>query len=147
MKPDEPGYEVGYGKPPKATRFSKGESGNPKGRPKGKLNIATVLARTLEEPVVINENGQRKTITKLEAVVKQLVNKAASGDLAATKQLLSGLVRTCEEGAAAEAAPVQVLTDVDQKVVEGVLQRMQMRLLAKAENTNGSINQGGGGRS
>ena len=56
---------VGYGNPPKHTRFRKGESGNPQGRPKGTLNMATVLARTLRERVVINENGQRKVVTKL----------------------------------------------------------------------------------
>jgi Family of unknown function (DUF5681) len=53
--------DVGYGKPPQATRFKKGVSGNPKGRPKGSLNIATVFTKTLRERVVINEHGQRKT--------------------------------------------------------------------------------------
>ena len=80
-------YEVGYGKPPKEHRFKKGQSGNPKGRPKGALNIATVIDRVLREQVVITENGERKTISKLEASVKQVVNKAASGDMRAFQQV------------------------------------------------------------
>jgi hypothetical protein len=70
--------QVGYCHPPESARFTKGQSGNPKGRPKGSLNVATVFIKTLREKVVINENGQRKTVTKLEAAIKQLVNKAAS---------------------------------------------------------------------
>ena len=82
-------YPVGYGKPPAQFQFQKGVSGNPNGRPKGKPNLLTVLQRAMYERVVINENGQRNTITKLEAAVKQLVNKSASGDLNAFKILLS----------------------------------------------------------
>ena len=82
-------YDVGFGKPPKHTRFRKGTSGNPNGRPRGTRNLATVLQRTLKEKVIINESGVRKTVTKLEAAVKQLVNKAASGDLVAMRQLSS----------------------------------------------------------
>jgi pantoate kinase len=107
-------YEVGYGKPPKEHRFKKGKSGNPNGRPKGALNIATVIDRVLQEKVVINENGKRKTISKLEASIKQVVNKAASGDMRAFQQLPS-LARYAE--AAKQAAerhknrPVEDLTD------------------------------------
>ena len=64
--------EVGYSKPPRNTRIKKGQSGNPKGRTKDKPNLARALEKALGEKVVINENGQRKTITKLEASVKQL---------------------------------------------------------------------------
>ena len=115
-------YEVGFGKPPAGTRFKKGQSGNPKGRPKGTLNMATVLARTLREKVVINENGQRKVITKLEAAVKQLVNKAASGDLRALRHL-ADLVASAEERAAQAPAADTVFSADDQQVVQGILER------------------------
>ncbi len=72
---------------------NKGQSGNPNGRPKGTLNRGTVLARALDERVVINENGRRRTVTKWEAATKQLANKAASGDLNAMR-LASTLLET-----------------------------------------------------
>jgi hypothetical protein len=72
--------EVGYGKPPQATRFRKGQSGNPRGRPRGSRNFATLLEEALAEPVSINENGRRRKASKLQVIVKQLVNKAAQGD-------------------------------------------------------------------
>lgn len=81
-------YAVGYGKPPPHRRFKPGHSGNPSGRPKGVPNIATVLSKVASERVVITENGGRKTITKLEAAMKQLANKAAGGDARATKLLV-----------------------------------------------------------
>ena len=113
---------VGYRNPPEHTRFKKGQSGNPRGRPKGTLNLATVLARTLRERVVVNENGQRRVLTKLEAAIKQLVNKAASGDLAALRHL-AGLVQSAEEQAA-QTPPVNApLGEDDQKVVQGILER------------------------
>jgi hypothetical protein len=72
--------EVGYGKPPQTTRFRKGQSGNPRGRPRGSRNFASLVDEALAEPVMINENGRRKKATKLQVIVKQLVNKAAQGD-------------------------------------------------------------------
>ena len=82
-------YAVGYGKPPEHTRFQKGQSGNPKGRPKGSLNLATALNRALREKVVVTENGRRKTLTKLDVAIKGLVNRAVKGDPKATQQMLS----------------------------------------------------------
>lgn len=82
-------YDVGYGKPPAHTRFQKGQSGNPQGRPKGKLNLVTVLNRALNEKVTVVEQGKRRSITKLEAAFKQLVNKAVQGDPRAIQQVLS----------------------------------------------------------
>ena len=115
--------QVGYGNPPEHTRFKKGKSGNPRGRPKGALNIATVLERALRDKVVINENGVRKTVTKLEAAVKQLVNKAASGDLAAMRQL-SALAGAAEIEAAATQKESS-MAEADQKIMNRLLERLQ----------------------
>ncbi len=86
---------VGYCRPPMATRFRPGQSGNPRGRPKGARNLGTVVAAALNERVAVQENGERRQITKLEAAVKQLVNRAASGEARAT-QLLLALVQANE---------------------------------------------------
>jgi Family of unknown function (DUF5681) len=73
-------YLVGYGNPPKHWQFKKGTSGNKKGRPKGTKNLATLFHQEMNRRVIISENGQRRTITKAEAAIKQFVNKAATGD-------------------------------------------------------------------
>jgi hypothetical protein len=115
---------VGYCNPPEHTRFRKGLSGNPNGRPKGALNMATMLARTLRERVVVNENGGRKTVTKLEAALKQLIDKATSGELKAL-QLLSALVRSAEEREIQEPVANSVLDEVDEKVIAGIMKRFE----------------------
>ncbi|RYH07049.1 DUF5681 domain-containing protein [Tropicimonas sp. IMCC6043] len=106
-------YEVGYGRPPKHTQFKKGQSGNPKGRPKGSKNVDTMLRETLLRPVVITENGKRRKITALEAFFRQTLKSALEGDARASDKLLkllpmlqNALEREAieTEAAAAEAA-------------------------------------------
>lgn len=136
-KPDNPEYEVGYGRPPRHSRFTKGQSGNPKGRPKGSLNLGTVLERTLRETVVINENGQRYQITKMEAAIKQLVNKSAAGDLGAIK-FLAMLIRYGEEGTADAATPTGSMAENDRKVMESLMNRLGANHNAGANNESGN---------
>ncbi len=81
-------YEVGYGKPPKEMRFAKGQSGNPRGRPKGTKNVATIFHDITRQLINVNENGRARTVTKLEAIMLQLTNKAVSGDLRAMKEFM-----------------------------------------------------------
>ena len=85
----EGSYQVGYKKPPPQHQFAKGRSGNPSGRPKKPKTINTLLDKALTETVVVNENGRRKVISKFEAFVKQLVNKATAGDVRLTKLLIA----------------------------------------------------------
>ena len=118
MPPDEEGdHEVGYRKPPRHTRFTKGQSGNPRGRPPGAKNLKTLLSDALNEFVIVSENGGRRKITKREAIVTQLVNRSASADFRAIKILLD-MVRDIEsqtEPASAETSP---FNGADEKVIE-----------------------------
>ena len=104
MSDDEKDYPVGYGKPPDASKFRAGRSGNPKGRPKGARNSSTLLNQALDEKVIIKEGGRQKTITKREAAFKQLANKAAAGDQRAIQLLMSELRQLQER---ADAAPTE----------------------------------------
>jgi hypothetical protein len=117
------GSETGYGHPPVNMRFKKGQSGNPRGRPKGGRSLATILNRALRERVVINEGGRRKTVTKLEAAVKQVTNKAASGDPVAGRQLFT-LIQIIEQQPQETGTAINSLDDTDQRVVTGMLKRL-----------------------
>jgi len=116
-------YEIGFAKPPRDTRFKPGQSGNPRGREKGSKNLATVLNKALSERVVVVENGKRRSISKLEAAVKQIVNKAAGGDPKFNSQLLA-LVQLLEGRAQGNATLAAPLNDAERKVIEGIHERM-----------------------
>lgn len=80
-------YDVGYGRPPKRSRFQPGHSGNPKGRPKGRRNISTILEETLYRPVAITENGRKRKVPAIEAMLLGLLRKALDGELRAFDKL------------------------------------------------------------
>jgi Family of unknown function (DUF5681) len=62
-------YDVGYRRPPEATRFKPGRSGNPKGRPKGSPNLATDLSAELGEQITVREGGQERRVSKQRALI------------------------------------------------------------------------------
>jgi len=122
MPPETPrDYVVGYGKPPVHSRFQKGRSGNPKGRPRGRRNMSTLLSATLNGWVTVVENGRRKKITKREAIVTQLVNKSASADLKATQIVLAMLrdVESLTDGSAEPAAFTEA-DDARQRLIDEI---------------------------
>ena len=127
----ETDYKVGYGKPPRHTRFRKGEpSANPRGRPR--KNLAALLVDGLNKPVTVSENGRRRKGTVREAVVSQLINKSATADLRATKMLLD-IMRDAERqaGAAPPAEAPRRFTTADEEVVAQLIERLRTQILSE----------------
>jgi DNA modification methylase len=129
-------YEIGYGKPPMRTRFRPGESGNPRGRPREAKNLALLLEEELKQRVTINENGRRRRITKQEAIVKHMVNKALSGDPRLLQLLLNEIhLREMR----AESSPSGTnLDEGDREVIRQIQERI--KILTKEVVENGSGN-------
>ncbi len=89
--PPKGDYEVGYGRPPKRGRFKPGQSGNPKGRPRGRKNVHTILEETLYKPVTITENGRKRKVPAIEALFLSLLRKSLDGDMRAFEKLTKQL--------------------------------------------------------
>jgi hypothetical protein len=121
MTERKPLTSVGYAVPPKTSQFKKGQSGNPKGRRKGSVALSTLIRKSAKERVIVQENGTRKSMTKDEAALKQLFNKAASGDQRAIK-LMADLMNLHTAGAE-PATPRFTLTDADREVLAQMIDR------------------------
>lgn len=84
-----PSYEVGYGRPPKATRFKPGASGNPHGRPKGTKNFKTLFEEELHDKISIRDGKVTKSVSKQEAIIKTIMRDALKGEPKAITNLLT----------------------------------------------------------
>jgi hypothetical protein len=104
-------YGVGYCRPPEATRFPKGRSGNPRGRPKDSKNVATYLDEILQERISVRVGGKTKTMTKVEAVLHSIILKAMNGDPKALSSIiaLARAIGLLEPVANKQAGPSGVL--------------------------------------
>ncbi len=95
-------YNVGYKKPPRRTQFKPGQSGNPRGRPKGTKNLKTDLMEELSEKINVREGDRSQKVSKQRAVVKTLVAHTLKGDARSGTLLISMMMRLLETG---EGAP------------------------------------------
>jgi hypothetical protein len=75
---------VGYGRPPKARRFKPGQSGNPRGRPKGAVGFKATLEKVLLQEHRVHERGKRRRRTLLELLLIVLRDEALAGKPKAT---------------------------------------------------------------
>ncbi|WP_234035767.1 DUF5681 domain-containing protein [Erythrobacter insulae] len=98
---------LGYGKPPSATRFKKGQSGNPKGRPKGKRNSQIPYDHVLGQMVTVREEGRKRRITAAEAFILQLTQRGLAGDSAAARSSLAAIETARVKSADAEGLGIK----------------------------------------
>jgi hypothetical protein len=115
--------EGGYKRPPKETQFKKGVSGNPKGRPKGSKSFNSKFLEVSNELITITERGKTRTITKGDAAIHQLVNKAASGDHRALKE--STLIRRDIEASKLKEGGGAENDQRERKIANSLLERMK----------------------
>ncbi len=116
--------EVGYGKPPKHTRFQPGQSGNPRGRPKGTKNLKTDLQEELGEKILVHEGGQARKLSKQRAVVKMLVTRTLKGDARAASSLLSMMMRLLDTGEGVEPEGSEDLHPDELAILEAYKERL-----------------------
>jgi hypothetical protein len=114
-------YDIGYGRPPKATRFRPGQSGNPTGHRKGSKTIGVRLQELINSKVKVAENGRTRRISRLDVMLRQLANDAMRGDQRALKLLMEFLHRY---GAAVEGTVrSEEITSEDLEILSDYLRK------------------------
>ena len=102
-------YKSGYGKPPKHSQFKKGQSGNPKGRPKKSRNIRQIIDNNLDDTVSVRENGKLKRLTYREALVRKILTDGLTGEIKATIAALQFIERNFPEAFDDSSLPPAVI--------------------------------------
>ena len=120
-------YAVGRGKPPSHSRFKPGQSGNPGGRKKGSRNMKSVLEDVMLEEIEMTENGRKRTVSLLEALIKRAVQEGLRGDLRAIKDLLDRY----ERHVGSEPEVEEELPEEDKAILQ--------RVMALRENTRSAV--------
>lgn len=121
--------KTGYGRPPRATQFQKGRSGNPRGRPRGR-DISIPYDIVLGQMVTIREDGRERRVTAAEAFLLQLTQKGLAGDSAAARVLLAAIE------AARSQRPVESVTAIMRVVFVTMGIGCVLRELGMAVKTN-----------
>lgn len=113
--------KVGYKNPPKHTQFKKGQSGNPKGRPKNGRGLKTDLKAELIGKMNIRINGQDMSGTKQQLMLRTLSLRAASGDIGATRVLINLVMQVL--GPEDHQSGPKKLSNLDQEILDQLLMR------------------------
>jgi hypothetical protein len=129
-------YEVGYQKPPKASRWRKGQSGNRDGRRKGIRNLKTELTEELGEIINIREQGCSRTITKQRALLKAMMGKAVQGDTRAANILINMMFRLLHPDMIDD--PPADLAREDQAILDAFVVRRPTQLKKEDPDNGGS---------
>jgi len=123
--------DVGYRRPPSHTRFKKGQSGNPRGRPKASTSFRSDLLAELQEKLVLTENGREKRITKQRAFIKTLTAAAIKKDIRAVNALLACMRLF---GATDDEPPDKDVDPGDLEFLESYLNKQRKKQDPRVEN-------------
>jgi hypothetical protein len=110
-------YKVGWKNPPLETRFQKGKSGNPSGKPKGAKSFYTMVNDIANGRVKMTRDGKPVRISRKEAALLQLITQAAKGDLKACKLAIPKLIEA-ETKAAEHDAKSNELSRTDEDILQ-----------------------------
>lgn len=127
--------KVGYRRPPVHSQFKPGQSGNPKGRPKGTRSLASVVRAAMTERVTIVQNGKRKSVSKLDAAMMQAANQAAGGEHRAMR-LVVDLLRGFETAEAPRSLD-NPKTAAELKAADTIILEAAARMLKSAVPEDG----------
>jgi hypothetical protein len=111
-------YDVGYSNPPKEHRFKPGRSGNPKGRPKGSKNTATLLHEILDRKVDMRSGDIVRKVTVREAILTRFAESALKGDT----KTAGFLLQRYDMGVAVNEHATDVATQDEQEIIDAFLQ-------------------------
>jgi Family of unknown function (DUF5681) len=96
-------YKVGYSKPPTASRFRPGQSGNPKGRPKGARNklpalneewLKAIIIEEAYRTIKVTEGNRQIAIPMVKAIMRSMATNAARGQHRAQQKFTELLSET-----------------------------------------------------
>lgn len=102
-RPGHGNTDVGYGRPPKEHQFKPGQSGNPKGRPKGAKNEANIFQKIINMKVAMRVGGKPRNVPYLQAMWTRVADDALKGNPKAIGLVVSRL--RLLEGTAADSSP------------------------------------------
>jgi hypothetical protein len=117
-------YTVGYGKTPEHTRFGKGQSGNPKGRPKGSKNFATRVQQFADEKIALKEGGKSRKVSKFDGIFLQLLNRSIAGDVRAAREVRAWLATFSDRSLGDKANHPDA--EKDRSVIERFMKRSEI---------------------
>lgn len=134
-------YEVGYGKPPRHSRYKPGQSGNPKGRPRGALSLNTIVRKRMHEIVSLKTARGISRVPRIEGLFMKAMEVGGRGEIRALERLFAMYVAAFPEPAEASepVGPVDpgLVSDADKAIL--ALMRAEMA----AELRRGSRAAGG----
>jgi len=126
-KPKTGDYVVGRNRPPIATRFKKGQSGNIAGRPKGAVSLKTDLEAELRSEVTVTENGRTLKLTKQRLFIKSVLSRAFKGDRHASTQVVDLIARTMGIVGGDDAAEAPLSAE-DQEILDAFQADLKRKL-------------------